>query len=77
MWEFTAQPSAQWTSEKLWRAFVVKPWSKNDNKAHVSSVVSIDKLNTIANMSVRLAKIYTEAYSPHVLIMGAANAGCR
>lgn len=31
-----AQPSAQRTFERLGRAFVVRPWSKNDNKAPVS-----------------------------------------
>ena len=53
--EFAAQPSAQRTFERLGRAFVVRPWSKNDNKAHVSwvsfTIISIDSSNTIAIMS--------------------------
>ena len=36
VWEFTAQPFAQRTFERLGRAMVVGSASKNDNKAHVS-----------------------------------------
>lgn len=75
MWEFAAQPSAQRIFERLGRAFAVRPWSKNDNKAHVFLRHSQSKSDTIAVMST--ACIYTGASSPHVLIMGAANSGCR
>ena len=55
MWEFAAQPSAQRTFEKLRRAIVEGPWSKNDDKAHVSwvsfTIISIDNSDTIAIMS--------------------------
>ena len=75
VWEFTAQPSAQRTFERLWRAFVVKPWSKNDNNAHVSWVeftfVSIDKFKTIANVSETCWNIYRSLQS------SCTNHGCR
>ena len=53
--EFTAQPSVQRTFARLRRTFVVRPWPKNDNKAHVSwvsfTIISIDNSDTIAIMS--------------------------
>jgi len=78
VWEFVAQPSAQRTLENLLRAIVVGPWSKNHNKAHVSWV-SFTIISTLKPLLlwVGLAKIYTEASSPHVLIMGVTNSGCR
>ena len=80
VWEFTAQPSAQWTSERLGRAIVVGPASKNDNKAHVSwvsfTIISINNSDTIAIMGGACWDIYRN-FQSSVLIMGAANAGWR
>lgn len=75
VWEFAAQPSAQRTFERLGRAFIVGPWSKNDNKAYVSwvgfTIISIGNSDTIAITSGTCWNIYRSFQS------SCTNHGCR